>query len=71
MNTIDLLKAANHWKGDTTMRANVKIASLEARAASRRLQEMELLGEPRPEWGLLLLACYGMLLVAFGSWVLA
>ena len=53
------------------MRANVKIASLEARAASRRLREMELIGEPRPEWGLLLLVAYGLLLVVFGSWVLA
>ena len=35
------------------MRANVKYASVEALAASRRLQEMELIGEPRPEWGLL------------------
>ena len=35
------------------MRANVKIASVEALAASRRLQEMEWLGEPRTEWGLL------------------
>ena len=53
------------------MRANVKYASVEALAASKRLQEMELIGEPRPEWGLLLLVAYGLLLVAFGSWVLA
>ena len=53
------------------MRANVKFASVAALAASRRLREMELLGEPRPEWGLLLLVAYGILLVAFGSWVLA
>ena len=52
------------------MRANVKYASVAALAASRRLREMELIGEPRPEWGLLLLACYGLLLVAFGSWVI-
>jgi len=53
------------------MRANVKFASVAALAASRRLREMELIGEPRPEWGLLLLVAYGLLLVAFGSWVLA
>ena len=53
------------------MRANVKYASVEARAASRRLREMELIGKPRPEWGLLLLVAYGILLVAFGYWVLA